>query len=309
MPKARSDFMDRLQYLALRLVTMMLHTWPLELNLAFARMLGEIMFVLDRRHRLRALHNLRRCFPDMPEPRRREMARESMRQMFLLGVEVMFTTRLIQIPTFSKFIELDTVSRVMGLLMKRDKGVIMLTGHYGNWEILGYAFATLGFETTSVARDLDNPYINEWMLGVRQKRGQKIIGKRGATEDVLAELNQHGAVGFIADQNAGPKGIFVDFFGRKASTYKSIALLAMEHEVPIVVGFGRRIGNGFKFRLGNNDIIYPEDWKKQSDPLRYITQRYTTAVEKFVAEDPGQYLWVHRRWKSRPKGEAPELYD
>lgn len=309
MAKPRNDFVDRLQYLGLRLVVMMLHTWPLDLNLAGARLLGDIMFTFDRRHRMRALANLRRSFPEMPEPKRREMARESMRQMFLLGVEVMFTTRLVQIPTFARYIDVDNVSPVLGLLMRRHKGAIMLTGHYGNWEILGYAFATLGFDTTSVARPLDNPYLNEWILGVREKRGQRIIGKKGATEEVLAALNGHCAVGFIADQNAGPKGMFVDFFGRKASTYKSIGLLAMEFEVPIIVGYARRVGRGFKFRLGMSDIIHPQDWKEQSDPLRYITQRYTTAVEKFVREDPGQYLWVHRRWKTRPKGEAPEAFD
>lgn len=92
MAKPRSDFVDRLQYLALRLVVMMLHTWPLDLNLAAARLLGDFMFTFDRRHRMRAIANLRRSFPQMPEPKRREMARESMRQMFLLGVEVMFTT-------------------------------------------------------------------------------------------------------------------------------------------------------------------------------------------------------------------------
>ena len=309
MAKPRNDFVDRLQYLGLRLVTMMLHTWSLDLNLAAARLLGDIMYAVDRRHRHRALANIRRSFPDMPEPVRREMARESMRQMFLLAVEVMFTTRLVQIPTFAKYIDVDKVSEVLGLMMDKHHGLIMLTGHYGNWEILGYAFATLGFETTSVARAMDNPYINEWMLGVRERRGQKIIGKKGATDDVLRTLDQHGAVGFIADQNAGPKGIFVDFFGRKASTYKSIGLLAMEKEVPIIVGYARRVGKGFRFRLGMSDLIWPKDWKDQPDPLRYITQRYTAAVEKFVREDPGQYLWVHRRWKTRPKGEEPEAYD
>ncbi|HEY7088492.1 MAG TPA: lysophospholipid acyltransferase family protein [Tepidisphaeraceae bacterium] len=309
MAKPTSDFVFRLQYLALRLVTMMLHTWPVELNLAAARLCGDIMYIVDKRHRERALHNLKRSFPGMSDEKARRAARHSMRQFFTLGVEVLFTTRLLNIPTLSRYIELDLAAPVLGLLMRRDKGVIMLTGHYGNWEVLGYTFATLGFDTTSVARPLDNPYINEWLLGVREKAGQRIIGKSGATQEVIDCLSKGGAVGFIADQNAGPKGMFVDFFGRKASTYKSIGLLAMEFEVPIVVGYARRMGKGFKFRLGMSDLIQPEDWKDQADPLRYITQRYTTAIEKFVREEPGQYLWVHRRWKTRPKGEAPEKYD
>jgi KDO2-lipid IV(A) lauroyltransferase len=122
-------------------------------------------------------------------------------------------------------------------------------------------------------------------------------------------LDSGGAVGFVADQNAGHKGIFVDFFGRKASTYKSIGLLAMQYEVPILIGYSRRIDGRFHFKMATQDIIWPADWKDQSDPLMYITQRYTKAIEDFVREDPSQYLWLHRRWKTRPKGEEPLRYD
>ena len=107
----------------------------------------------------RALGNLRRSFPEMPEPQRREMARRSMQQLFMLFVEVMFTTRLMRIDTFAKYVELGQFSDVLKMLLERHSGVIMLTGHYGNWEICGYALATLGFETTSIARPLDNPYV------------------------------------------------------------------------------------------------------------------------------------------------------
>ncbi|MEO6434241.1 MAG: lipid A biosynthesis acyltransferase, partial [Tepidisphaeraceae bacterium] len=98
-------------------------------------------------------------------------------------------------------------------------------------------------------------------------------------------------------------------FSRKASTYKSIALLAMQYQVPVMIGYARRSNDRFRFEVGVQDIIYPDDWKDQADPLRYITQRYTKGIEDFVRKDPGQYLWVHRRWKSRPKGEAPEAFD
>jgi KDO2-lipid IV(A) lauroyltransferase len=195
------------------------------------------------------------------------------------------------------------------MLLQRNQGLIMLTAHYGNFEILAYLLATLGFPTASVARPLDNKYVSDYIFGVREKMGQRMIIKKGATEDVTAELEKHGAVGFVADQNAGSKGIFVDFFGRKAATYKSIGLVAMHYEVPIVVGYARRVNDQFKFHVGAQDIIRPEDWKDQADPLRYITQRYTSAIEAFVREDPGQYWWVHRRWKTRPKGEVPEAYD
>ena len=309
MGKERNDFADRLTYLGLRVVSMLLHAWPVNLNLQAAKHIGNFMYAVDRRHRERALGNLRRSFPDMPEKQREAMAKRSMQQLVMLGVDVIFTTRLIHIDTWTKYVRLSNFQDTLKLLIAKNQGLIMLTGHYGNWEILGYVLGTLGFDTTSIARPLDNPYVNDWLLGVREKKGQKIIDKKGATTDVTALLGQGGTVCFIADQNAGSKGIFVDFFGRKASTYKSIGLLAMEYEVPVIIGYARRVNDQFFFEVGVQDVIWPDDWKAQDDPLRYITQRYTKGIEDFVRADPGQYLWVHRRWKTRPKGEQPEAFD
>jgi KDO2-lipid IV(A) lauroyltransferase len=232
-----------------------------------------------------------------------------MQQLFMLFVEILFTTRKVRLDTWADVVDLENFRDVLALLMVRDRGLIMLTGHYGNWEILGYVLAVLGFDTTSIARPLDNPYVNDWLLGIRERQGQRIIDKKGATPIVTAVLGAGGAVGIIADQNAGTKGLFVDFFGRKAATYKSIGLLAMQYRVPVVIGYARRVSGRFHFKVGAQDIIYPADWDAQDDPLRYITQRYTRAIEDFIRADPGQYLWVHRRWKTRPKGEVPDTYD
>ena len=251
MPKVRTDWIDRLQYLALRVTSMILHSFPVGLNLMSARFLGDLLFFLDRKHRERALENLRRSFPDMPEPQRRRLARSSQQQLVMLGVEVLFTTRLIRLDTWARYIELENIREVLDLLVRRDKGLILLTGHYGNFEVLGYVLATLGLETTAIARPLDNPYVNEWLLGVRERQGQRIVDKKGATADIVDVLSRKGTVCFIADQNAGSKGIFVDFFGRKASTYKSIGLLAMQYEVPVVIGYARRVkGAPFRFKVG-----------------------------------------------------------
>jgi KDO2-lipid IV(A) lauroyltransferase len=310
MAKAkRNKYIDMSQYLGLRFAVMVLHAFPISANLRFAKLLGGLVYCFDRKHRERALGNLRRSFPNMPEAAREAMARQSLQQISMLFIEIFFTSRLIRLDTWSDYVELANFSEVLQLLLRRDKGIIMLSGHYGNFEVLGYVLATLGFETTSIARPLDNPYVNDWIMGIREKKGQKIISKKGATDEVTQVLESGGAVGFIADQNAGPKGIFVDFFGRKASTYKSIGLLAMQYKVPVVVGCARRINDRFRFRVEAQDIIYPADWANEPDPLRYITQRFTRGIEDFVLKDPAQYFWVHRRWKSRPKGEAPEAFD
>jgi KDO2-lipid IV(A) lauroyltransferase len=308
--KARNDLLDRLVYLALRVVASGVHSYGPTVSLALARIVGTVMYAIDKRHRDRAIGNLKRSFPQMSDAKVRRMARRSVEALCMLGVEVMITTRVIRVDTFMRYVILsDGFRDVLRLLLQNDRGLILLTGHYGNWEILGYVLATLGFPTTSVARPLDNPYVSDYVFGVRERTGQRIIAKKAATTEVTDLLESKQAVAFVADQNAGRKGIFVDFFGRKASAYKSIGLLAIRYDVPVVVGYARRLGDEFKFECACQDIIYPEDWKTQDDPLRYITQRYTRAIEDFVRKDPGQYLWVHRRWKTRPKGEAPEKFD
>lgn len=312
MAKPRHFFtpwIDYTAYLAMRLVTTFLHMRSIEANLRMARNLGNLVYHIDKKHRHRAMANLKRSFPDMPQQELEQTARTSLQELFLLIIEVLYTTRLIRLDTWSRHIEMHNLGPVLELMVRRDKGLILLTGHYGNFEVLGYVMAILGFPTSSVARPLDNPYVSRWLFGVRQRHGQRIIEKNGATSEVTSVLENHGVVGFVADQNAGRKGLFVDFFGRKASTYKSIGLLAMEYEVPVAVGYARRISDRFHFRVGVQDIIYPADWKNEADPLRYITQRYTRAIESFIREEPAQYWWVHRRWKTRPKGEEPEDYD
>jgi KDO2-lipid IV(A) lauroyltransferase len=309
MPKPRNDLFDRLVYLGLRVTSMAMHWFPVDLNLRTARLIGAVWNYCDRKHRARAIANIQRSFPDFTESQCGAIAKKSVQHMFMLGAEVLHTTRLVRIDTWRKYVELDNFSQTLKLLMTRKQGLITITGHYGNWEILGYVLATLGFESTAVARRLDNPYINDWLFGVRQRQGQKLVGKKGATSEIAHLLDNGGVVGFVADQNAGSKGIFVDFFGRKASTYKSIGLLAMQHDVPVVIGYARRVDGRFRFQVATQDIIWPKEWKDQPDPLRYITQRYTSAIETFVRGDPGQYLWAHRRWKTRPKGEQPLKYD
>ncbi len=250
MAQPRNDLLDRITYAALRVVSMAVHSWGIDASLFLARMVGRIMYIVDKRHRDRAMGNLGFCFPNMSLATRRVVARRSMEALCMLAVDVFFTTRLIRVDTFNKYIEMDgRFHEVLKLMLHRNRGLIILTGHYGNWEVLGYMMATIGFPTVSVARPLDNPYISEFVFGVRERTGQRIITKKGATEEVVSILDNNGVVGFTADQNAGKKGIFVDFFGRKASSYKSIGLLAMQQDIPVVVGYARRIGDGFRFSL------------------------------------------------------------
>ncbi len=302
--KKQSPALDLTTYLAARWAAMMLGIFPVNANLRTARTFGSLLWTLDGKHRARAIENLGRSFPDLPHDRIERIGRQSIEHFCELAMDVLFTTRIINVETWHRYVHLNNMQTALNVAL-RGRGAIVLTGHYGNWEILGFTLATLGFRTYSIARPIDNPHIDSWLLGVREKRGQIILSKRGVTTTAQEVLQNKGILGFIADQNAGPKGLFVPFFGRLASTYKSIGLLAIQYRVPVMIGYARRRGDRFEFDLGVTDIIQPEDWDAQPDELRYITERYTRAIETFVREDPSQYLWIHRRWKTRPKWETP----
>jgi len=302
LARPRNKFIDYFQYLALRLFAMFVLMFEPKKNYRTARWIGELLWRMDRRHRRIACGHVRLSFPDWPEHRVQRVARKSIYNMVYLGLEVILTPRLITPNTWSRHVRLKNVSECLRLLIRQDTGVIMLTGHYGGFEVVGYTMATLGFPSVSVFRPLDNPYINEYVMGVRERTGQSLLYKKGASFTMSDVLSRRGTLAFIADQDAGRKGLFVDFFGRPASTYRSIALMAMRHHTPVVIGYGRRLNDRFQFEIGIQRIIYPSEWSNQPDPVRWITQEFTTELENVIRAAPEQYLWVHRRWKHRPDG-------
>ncbi|MFQ5430012.1 MAG: lysophospholipid acyltransferase family protein [Phycisphaerae bacterium] len=339
--KTRGAWSDQLQYAAVRLVVLFLSMFPLETSLRAMRWLGAVWCDLPealpdsrvppriarlrfmrwavrlsdagnrllsrfREHRRRAERHIRLAFPDLDDAAVSSMARASMQQLAMLAVEVLLTPRLITPWTWARHITLHRLDEAIRALLAR-KGCIMLTAHYGNWELLGYALATLGFDVVAVMRPLDNPYLNRYLLERRERSGLRLLYKKGASRSAAEVLESGGALCFIADQNAGRKGLFVDFFGRKASTYKSIGLLAMAHDVPIIVGCARRRSRRFEYEVCVNRIIRPEEWRDREDPLMWITQAYSRAMEDFIRVAPEQYLWIHRRWKTRPKEERLAL--
>ncbi|MHC4622962.1 MAG: lysophospholipid acyltransferase family protein [Planctomycetota bacterium] len=298
--KKHSPVRDYLAYLALRLLVLVLYLFDVETNLRTACFLGRLLWKYYHRGRKRALDNLRASYPEKSEQWIWQTGRRSFEHIAMLAVDVLFTPRLVKKNNWRDYSRFKTAEGAKWL-MKEGKGLLMVGAHYSNFEIIGYMMGLFGFNIYSIARPLDNRFINRYLYGVRQRAGQKIIDKRGAAE-LMAYIASEGAtLCFIADQDAGRKGIFVDFFGRKASTYKSIGLLAITNNIPIVVGYSRRIDNRFFFEMGANRIIFPEEWADKDDPLRWVTAEYTKAIEQFVREDPAQYWWLHRRWKHRPK--------
>tara|TARA_B100000959_G_scaffold285392_1_gene360001 strand:+ start:529 stop:1449 length:921 start_codon:yes stop_codon:yes gene_type:complete len=265
--------------------------------------IGDLFFQLGATRRARAIKNIRNSFPELSEDDAFRLARQSMEHMFQLFVaESIKMPSLITPSTYHKHITFDGLEHIAERLTQK-KPTIFITGHCGNWELLGYALSVLGYPIAALARPLDNPLINDWVLGVREKYGLQVVTKWGGVPVLQELISENTNVGFIADQNAGDRGMFVPFFGRLASTYKSIGLLAMRYNIPIAAIHAKRVGDGFQYEVSVTDFIEPNDWIDQDDPLFYITARYNRAIEIMIRQAPEQYLWLHRRWKSRPKFE------
>jgi KDO2-lipid IV(A) lauroyltransferase len=149
-------------------------------------------------------------------------------------------------------------------------------------------------------RRLDNPYLDRFLRRFRQKTGQTILDKNGDYDRIQRVLAGGGALAMVGDQDAGHRGLFVDFFGRPASTFKSIALLAMEYRAALAVIAVPKVGEPMRYRVVVEDVIRPEEYADRPDAARAITERYTAALERAVRRHPEQYFWLHRRWKHQP---------
>lgn len=257
----------------------------------------------------RAIDNLAVAFPDWKLEQRREMATRAYEHLFTLAAETATLPRLLSTDGWAHHVELGEVAGAVDRLM-HDRPVILITGHCGNWELLGYTMSVLDFPVHALYRPLDLKPLNDWVKRSRARSGLILVDKFGAGDDLPDILGAGGAPGFVADQNAGDRGLFVPFFGRLASAYKSIGLLALHTGASIVCGTARRLegrgsagGRGPGYRLELGDTIDPADWQGQPDPLFYITARYRRAIEGLVRRAPDQYLWMHRYWKSRPRHE------
>lgn len=302
--KTKSGPLAWLQYAVVRTAIFLFHMFPVDTNLRTARLIGLIWARVDHKHRNRTRDHVRLAYGNtLSEAEIDRMALRSMQHLVMLVIEMMFTPRLINDWTWAKYVKLTDFGDAVRVLLE-GRGAILVTGHYGNWELTGHLLALYGFEVLAIMRPLDNVYLNRYLVRTRRAAGLELLDKKGASDRAEEALRRGAALGFIADQNAGRKGLFVDFFGRKASTYKSIGLLAMSAEVPIIVGCARRTEDRLHYELCVERIIHPHEWADRDDPLIWITQEYTAAIERFVRRDPSQYLWIHRRWKTRPKGEA-----
>jgi KDO2-lipid IV(A) lauroyltransferase len=304
MARARSRVTDYLIYLIVRLFVCLVQALPPAGARAFARGLAWLAYHVNRRHREVAHDNLRHAFPGRyTEPELDALVRAVYRHFCTLMVEMILIPRLLQPTNWRRYITLVNGDVLTGCLLS-GRPLLVVTGHWGNWEMAGYALGLLGFTTHAIARALDNPYLERFLLKFREKTGQKILAKHGDFANMQALLDGGGVLATLADQDAGPRGLFVDFFGRPASTHKAVALMALQHQVVLLVAGTRKVGEPMRYEVVAQDIIYPEEYAGHADPVRAITQRFTTALEQLIRTAPEQYFWLHRRWKHQPQERA-----
>jgi len=273
---------------------------PAGLGLAVGRGLGDGLWWLLPRRRATALANLRRSFGT--ERSGADLRRLGRRSFQHVGMNLVEICRYFFRPTD---VMLSRV-RVEGgehlaAAAAHGRGVLILTAHYGNWELLAAAHTLSGLPLSIVTRPLDHPALDDLADRFRRRSGAELITKRQAVREVLAALRRNRMVGILLDQNATrAEGVFVPFFGSPASTSKGLALLALRTGAPVVPIFLRREPAGRHCMEVGPALPPPADGL-----VTTYTTTFNRVLEAAIRRAPEQWLWMHDRWRTRPREITP----
>jgi KDO2-lipid IV(A) lauroyltransferase len=290
-------------YLVIRIIVAFVQAVPLEVcergAEVLATLFGRVLPV--RRHVVD--ENLRIAFPNLTEAERDQITWRMWRHLFLMCAEIAHTPRKVHRTNWrdhSRIVDLESFVRT--LLCGRP--LVLISAHYGNFELGGYLMGLFGFPTYTVARKLDNPYLDRFINEFRGRTGQYILPKKGSSEQIQEIVSSGKILTLLGDQSAGKKGCWVDFFGRPASTHKAVALFSLGNDAPTMVSYARRLGQPLSYEVGPAAIVDPRaaDFKLRSVPL--LAQWYTDHLEQLIREVPDQYWWLHKRWKGEPTDRA-----
>ena len=289
-----------LGWLALAIVTplgLALAWLPARVGLWVGARLGDLAWAALPRRRTVALENLTRAFPERPAPELARVGRDSFRHLGMNFVEsCVFYFRppdrllsRVSIEGLSHFEAADALGR----------GMLLLTAHYGNWELLAASHALARFPLSVVMRPLDSPAFEPILERFRLRSGVELITKRRALTDIVEALRRRRMVGILLDQNASRReGVFVPFFGVPASTSKGMALIALRTGAPVLPVFIRRRPDGRHVVHAGAPVPVPSD----GDVVAF-TRAFNEAIEAAIRRAPEQWFWLHRRWKTRPEEE------
>ena len=267
----------------------------------------RILLAMLPKLRQTAQFNLRLAFPEWNDEQRREAIRNMSRYLGWQAVEFARfpqynrgnIEQIIEIEGHENFLEAQ----------RRGKGVLILTGHIGAWEVSSFAHAVYGYPIHFMARPLDNVRLDAFINRYRCLSGNQPIYKNESARAVLKALNNAGIVGILADQNTLPEeGAFVEFFGKAACTTTGIARLALHTGAVVVPGYAYWDVAAQKYKLRFEPAVELAESGDAERDIPENTRRFAKIIESIIRKFPDQWVWVHARWKTRPKGEPP-LYD
>jgi KDO2-lipid IV(A) lauroyltransferase len=287
-----------LGYIAIRVVICTVQALRIETCQAGARAAAMLFADLLKIRRKVIDENLRHAFPDKTAEERQDMTRRMWEHLFLFVAEVAHVPRKIHETNWRDYVRVRNADVLVRALLS-DRPTIVVSAHFGNFELAGYVMGIFGFPTYTVARTLDNPYLDEFVNSFRRRTGQHIVPKKGGYDQIVSVLASGGTMTLLADQYAGSKGCWVEFFGRPASTHKAIGLLALSNDAPVVVGTARRIGGAMQYEMAIDGHADPRSNLPEVAGVRPLTQWYTRKLEQIICRSPEQYWWLHRRWKEK----------
>jgi KDO2-lipid IV(A) lauroyltransferase len=181
---------------------------------------------------------------------------------------------------------------------RRGKGAILVTGHFGSWELMGCALVRMGYPVDFVVGIQRNPLVQDLMNGLRRGAGIEVIDIH-STHAIVRAIRHNRFLAMLSDQDAGSRGVFVEFLNEQASTAAGAARLAVLTGAPVITGFIIRTANT-RHRVVIEPPIYPDPSRDREEEVLRITEAYSRTIEAYVRRYPDHWLWAHRRWKSRP---------
>jgi KDO2-lipid IV(A) lauroyltransferase len=299
---------SRLEHGLFRVFRGLLAALPRPWALRLGAWLGSLLYLVDARDRRVALTNLRLAFPEKSEAERRSILRRSCRNLGRVAVEYCHFDRLTK-ESIDSYVRIANPAVWQSTwAIARERGAIILTAHLGNFELLAYAHGLMGCPVTIVHRPMRNQLVDREIIDWRARAGTSSIAKRAAAKAIMRALRNREMVAIPADQNQTRRfGIFVDFFGIPASTTPGPARIAAITGVPVFPVFLVREGETERHRIEVLPQVEMVDTGDREADIVTNTQRCTAAIEEVVRAHPDQWIWFHKRWRTRPEGE-PKLY-
>ncbi len=267
--------------------------------------IGRLWYLLDKRRRNITLDNLRRAFEgEKTDNEIRLLAKKVFKNIGQILFEVGWSLRLNRVD-FDRYFHIEGMANYLNARDK-GKGVLVLTAHMGNWELLPIISAMTGKTVNVVYRPLDFSPLDQFFIDCRSRFGDRVFARSGALKKIVSRIKRGEAVVMLMDQNVGwRKGVFVDFFGKRACTSKFMALLALKTGAAVVPLFIAREQDGFRAEFGPEmSLVLTGDKTKD---IEENTQQFNDTIEAFVRRYPDQWFWVHQRWKTRPYRPWPRV--